>query len=315
MEQSITPEVALDLTASSGHPPTPEAALRAIDAAFSAHRHADALDIALPASLELIGLPALALPSPTPRDSGQPAGTRYRVCHSDFLQFRPAWLPEPRMPRDNDAVSTTGAIAHPTRPPRPTGLVYRRHLDALDSEISLRGLDAERDQAALHAWMNNERVNAYWGMKGPPEVHRQLLAALLADPHAQPLIGEFDGHAFGYFDVYWAKEDKVGRCYDAADHDRGLHMLVGDEQFRGPHRVAAWLGALVHYAFLDEPRTDRLVCEPRIDNRRMIDYLLRFGFTAVGPIELPNKQALLLSLTRDAFLQRGLRTDFQPATD
>ncbi|MCB4320895.1 acetyltransferase [Alcaligenes sp. 13f] len=228
------------------------------------------------------------------------------VKREDFLQCGRAWLSRALSnPRVDDYVQS-GALRHPQRPERPIGFVYSRYISQLGYRLSFRGLDPEVDQIHLHTWMNNERVNAFWGMQGTPEFHYQLLHALLADKHAQPLIGEFDGCPFGYFDVYWAKEDKVGQHYDAADYDRGLHMLVGDDRFRGEHRVEAWLASLIHYAFLDESRTQRLVCEPRIDNERMINYLRRFGFSVVGEIDFPHKKALLLSMTRDIFFKRGM---------
>ena len=55
-------------------------------------------------------------------------------------------------------------------------------------------------------------------------------------------------------------------------------MLVGEETHRGPAKVTSWLGALIHYLFIDEPRTRTLVSEPRADNARMIAYLRAQGF-------------------------------------
>ncbi len=37
--------------------------------------------------------------------------------------------------------------------------------------------------------------------------------------------------------------------------------------------MASWLSALVHYLFLDDPRTQRVVAEPRADNAKMIGYM------------------------------------------
>jgi hypothetical protein len=64
------------------------------------------------------------------------------------------------------------------------------------------------------------------------------------------------------------KEDRLGQYCDAADWERGVHVLVGEERFRGEHRVKAWLGSLVHLCFLDDPRTMTVALEPRADNER-----------------------------------------------
>jgi RimJ/RimL family protein N-acetyltransferase len=301
----------LDISANDGGVMPNDRALKAIEAAFFSPAHPEAITVdaavvpSLAASLRL---------EPTEGSRGDAVGKQLmRIKREDFLQCARAWLRAPRVERGQEAYVMSGPVQHPQRPDRPAGLVYSRHVPHLNSHLTFRGLNAGRDQEHLHAWMNNERVNTFWRMKGPPEVHRRLLHALLTDKHAQPLIGEFDGTPFGYFDVYWAKEDKVGQYYDATDFDRGIHMLVGEDQFRGPHRVAGWLPSLAHYAFLDEPRTQRLVCEPQIDNARMIDYLRRFGFTDIGPIDFPHKKALLLILTRETFLQGGMRPDFSQA--
>lgn len=283
-------------------------ALRTIESAFFSPDHPDMITIDAKGAVCL----GESLRMDTAKGEGHDAAgeQHIRIRREDFLQYAGAWLSQSRTMQQGEDYVMSGPVHHPLRPDRPVGLLYSRHIPHLGSELSFRGLDPDLDQENLHAWMNNERVNAFWGMKGPPEVHRKLLQMLLSDKHAQPLIGAFDGAAFGYFDVYWAKEDKVGQYYDAADYDRGLHMLVGEDGFRGAHRVAAWLPSLAHYAFLDEPRTERLVCEPRIDNERMIDYLLRFGFTEIGPVDFPHKKALLLILTKDAFLKGGMRPDF-----
>ena len=80
--------------------------------------------------------------------------------------------------------------------------------------------------------------------------------------------------AFGYFEVYWVKEDRLGEYCNAENWERGLHVLVGEEKFRGEHRVRAWLGSLVHYCWLDDPRTMTVTLEPRADNDRYVLLLL-----------------------------------------
>lgn len=66
------------------------------------------------------------------------------------------------------------------------------------------------------------------------------------------------------------KEDRLGPLYDVKDYDRGIHMLVGSNQHRGPQRVRGWLPSLVHCCFLDDLRTERVVAEPNNLNRKMI---------------------------------------------
>nr|POE47031.1 n(6)-hydroxylysine o-acetyltransferase [Quercus suber] len=126
------------------------------------------------------------------------------------------------------------------------------------------------DAELLHKWMNDPRVAYSWGETGPIEHQEAFLKAGLTSKHSFPVIGCFDGKPFGYFELYWVKEDRLathmGR--DCEDYDRGLHVLVGEQEFRGPHRIKVWLSALVHYCWLADLRTNNVVLEPRVDNEK-----------------------------------------------
>jgi hypothetical protein len=70
--------------------------------------------------------------------------------------------------------------------------------------------DRQTDLETLHKWMNNDRVNAAWGAAGPMSTQEQFLKDGLSSRHSFPVIGCWDGKPFGYFEVYWVKEDKFG---------------------------------------------------------------------------------------------------------
>lgn len=73
-----------------------------------------------------------------------------------------------------------------------------------------------------------------------------------------------------FIQIYWVTEDRLGPLYDSQAYDRGLHMLVGSEAHRGVHRIRTWLPSLVHYCFLDDARTNRVVAEPNEKNGKMV---------------------------------------------
>ena len=195
----------------------------------------------------------------------------------------------------------TTAIApqpHPQRPAKPQGEVYRRFDPQLGAWISLRTLDIDLDLERFSRWQNTPRVIAFWDEGGSLEEHRHYLEKLAADPHTLTLIGCFDDQPFAYFEAYWAKEDRIAPFYDVGDYDRGIHMLVGEQAHRGPHKVASWLSALTHYLFEDEPRTQRVVAEPRADNAKMIGYLQAQGYERIKEFDFPHKRAALMVLDR-----------------
>ena len=187
---------------------------------------------------------------------------------------------------------------HPQRPAKPQGEVYRRFDPQLGAWISLRTLDLDLDLERFSRWQNTPRVLAFWAEGGSLEEHRQYLEKLAADPHTLTLIGCFDDQPFAYFEAYWAKEDRIAPFYDVGDYDRGIHMLVGEQAHRGPHKVTSWLSALTHYLFEDEPRTQRVVAEPRADNAKMIAYLQAQGYERIKEFDFPHKRAALMVLDR-----------------
>lgn len=195
---------------------------------------------------------------------------------------------------------------HPARPPKPQGTVYRRWIPWLEDVFSLRTLAGEADLALLHLWMNDPRVDAFWNEAGDLAQHRAYLAKLDADPHMIPLLGCIGARAFCYFEIYWAKEDRLGPYYDAQDWDRGWHVLVGEEDCRGRNWVTAWLPSLMHYLFLDDARTQRIVGEPRVDHAAQLRNLDRAGFGRIKEIVLPHKRAVLVRLEREHFFSERL---------
>jgi hypothetical protein len=112
-------------------------------------------------------------------------------------------------------------------------------------------------------WLSNPRVSAFWGSYVP-----DFLTSALQSRHSFPVIGMWDGAPFGYFEIYWVKEDVLGRHIgsDADDFDRGVHVLIGEDWARG--RVQTWLTSLVHWEFTADYRTMSVCVEPRVDNAR-----------------------------------------------
>ena len=198
----------------------------------------------------------------------------------------------------------TAIASHPQRPAKPQGEVYRRFDPQLGAWISLRTLDIELDLERFNRWQNTPRVLAFWDEGGSLDDHRQYLEKLADDPHTLTLIGCFDDQPFAYFEAYWAKEDRIAPFYDADDYDRGIHMLVGEQAHRGPHKVASWLSALTDYLLQDDPRTWRIVAEPRADNAKMIGYMQAQGYARIKEFDFPHKRAALMVLERTIENQR-----------
>ncbi|KAB8304244.1 hypothetical protein EYC80_003661 [Monilinia laxa] len=162
---------------------------------------------------------------------------------------------------------------------------------------------AMTDLQLLNRWMNIPRVDKFWGCSGPIDTQEKFLKGNLTSNHSFPVIGLWDGKPFGYFELYWAKEDIIGRHVgdSVGDFDRGVHCLVGEDVYRGKHRVQCWITALAHWALVQDYRTSSFVLEPRVDNERFITHLQEAGFVKEREVTFPHKQAAFMKLRRECF--------------
>jgi acetyl CoA:N6-hydroxylysine acetyl transferase len=215
------------------------------------------------------------------------------------------WLPATRPPFPELFTATEGR-RHPLRPEAQAGTVYTRHIPWLDRTLSFRTLTERGDLALFSAWMNDPRVAGVWQETGTLAEHAAYIARLQADPASLPLLGCLDGTPFGYFELYWARESRLGTRYESDPYDRGWHVAIGDAAVRGRPYLSAWLPSLMHYLFLDEPRTRRIVGEPRADHAQQIRNLHGSGFATIATVDFPHKRAALVALSREHFIRDRL---------
>ncbi|UFZ04834.1 acetyltransferase [Bradyrhizobium ontarionense] len=226
------------------------------------------------------------------------------------MQRRANWLKDAARPACPPSYVMTDGKRHPRRPPKPVGRVYARFIPWLSDVVSFRVADVGRDLSLVHRWLNDPRVDAFWNEAGDLDKHRQYLSRILSDPHMLPLIGCFGEQPFGYFELYWAKENRIAPFYDAADYDRGWHVIVGEDAYRGRDFITAWLPSLMHYMFIDDCRTERIVGEPAAAHSQQLRNLELSGFSRIKNFNFPHKRATLVMLLRERFFGDRL---WQPA--
>ncbi|BGP20475.1 hypothetical protein JCM10213v2_008636 [Rhodosporidiobolus nylandii] len=274
---------------------------------------------------------------PTHPLARSPAGAtrqspRYTISRSaifqlfDFATDTPSSHSTPRAPFPclpvPPAPGAPSPFTHPLRPPQPAAeeVLYSRFLPHLTSPTAPTSpvyfklaTCTLKDLPTLHGWLNDPRVDQFWMEKGSMEQHQRFIEKNTEDPHVVPVIGsyvELEGEEVKkeeqavYAEVYWVKEDRLAPLMPEGtvqDYDRGLHMLVGSSAHRGPHRIRAWMPSLCHYCFLDDPRTNRVLCEPNEKNGKIIQYLESIGFKRHGSVTFPHKVSALMILEKKDF--------------
>ncbi|MDP2635980.1 MULTISPECIES: GNAT family N-acetyltransferase [unclassified Pseudoalteromonas] len=195
----------------------------------------------------------------------------------------------------------------PKRPINLTQEVYRRFDNELGKFISFKVADPDADIGIFHQWMHHPRVSEFWEMDLPKEELKSYLTDKFNTPFNLPLIGYFDDEAFGYFEVYWAAEDRIAPYYAWQGYDRGLHLLVGNDAYRGTRFFKAWCKAISHFIFLDCPMTQKIVLEPRHDNQKLFNQITKLGFIKEYEFEFPHKRAALISIEKVKFYKENFQ--------
>ena len=138
----------------------------------------------------------------------------------------------------------------------------------MSAKIKLTKDRTEQGTSSKKGKEKQTEVAKFFGEDGPLEQTEEFLRTALSSRHSFPVFGCWDGKPFGFFEIYWVKEDRLSKHLGGhvGDWDRGLHVLVGEQEFRGPQRVRIWLSALVHYCWLADMRTGAVMLEPRVDN-------------------------------------------------
>lgn len=213
----------------------------------------------------------------------------------------------------------TDGVRHPARPkpPRMGEIFYTRYIPSAERYLSFRVASASNnpvpylgpvsgspkehdhlktlsDTSLIQKWMASPRVSKFWG-----EYHPKFLTGSLNLKHSFPVIAMWDGVPFGYFELYWAKEDILGRYMDVGDFDRGIHVFIGEEWARG--KIPQWISSLAHWMFQFDSRTMNVYLEPRVDNVRFIQSLEKEGFMKDRQISFPHKQSWAVRLARDTW--------------
>ncbi|WP_457963684.1 acetyltransferase [Arthrobacter sp. D1-29] len=177
--------------------------------------------------------------------------------------------------------------------------VYQETLPALGT-LRLLPLVPEADADLIHGWVKEERAR-FWGMQNMSRDGVRDIYSFLdsLDTHHAYLISVED-NPVGLFQTYEPLQDPVGEAYEARRADTGLHLLLAPATQPVHNFTPILISGLIGY-LLSDPAKDRVVAEPDARNAKMIQRLRACGFELGAKVQLPEKEAQLVFLTRERF--------------
>lgn len=227
------------------------------------------------------------------------------LLRQTFYQWPELWLKKGSQYPDAAGWVKQDGVTHPQRAPQPEGEFYRRFVPSVNKVLSFRVIDLKQDLDVFHQWMNHPKIAPIWELGKPKEELAEYLKGREKDPHIFSALGCFDDEPFGYFELYWTAEDRLGPYYDADQYDRGLHLLVGNRNYLGRRYFYAWFTGLTHFMFLDDVRTQCVLGEPRADNRGLLQHMkIVPSYRVQKEFDFPHKRAALVECTRQRFFQQ-----------
>ncbi|MEH0934847.1 GNAT family N-acetyltransferase [Micromonospora psammae] len=180
-----------------------------------------------------------------------------------------------------------------------TATVHRRVDDRL-GEFALRTLDPDADAALLHGWVTHPKA-AFWLM-GDADVARvsEEYRRIAAHPHHDAFVGLWRGRPAFLAERYDPAHVELVGLHDARPGDVGMHFLCAPTDTPAHGFTRAVITTVVAWLFAD-PATRRVVVEPDVRNTAVHRLNAAVGFTVVGTVAKPEKDALLSVCTRDQF--------------
>lgn len=230
----------------------------------------------------------------------QSVGEHHR---EQFFQNPALWHHRGKYEITPETWTKTRGEPHPVRPGVPDGDLYRRFVPALQKTVSIRKI-TPADVETFHRWHNSPRVSFFWELNKSKDELAKYIEDGRKDPHQVPVILEVENKPVGYFELYWVKEDRLGAYYDSEAFDRGFHFLIGEKEHLGAVNTDAFVKAVLHFMYLDEGRTRRIMAEPRADNAKVLKYAeASIGWKKLKEFNFPHKRSALLENRREVFFQ------------
>ncbi len=169
--------------------------------------------------------------------------------------------------------------------------------------IKVKPLCLTRDIRPIHQWVNMEYTKTFWQMDWPyAKIYH----------HYRCFINSGLGYSLMFFiddikrpvalmDCYLAHADEVGKLYEVAPEDFGVHMLMAPQKNKISRLSTNVM--ITGLSFLFSLGVERIIGEPDARNSSANELVKRVGFRFVKEIEMSYKKANLYFCDKKDFLK------------
>jgi RimJ/RimL family protein N-acetyltransferase len=170
----------------------------------------------------------------------------------------------------------------------------------MTSTISFRGLQPA-DFPMLHEWLGRPHVAEWWGAPPTLDEVREKFEPLTGDgTPVLAYVAMLDGVPLGYIQTYVVRGSGDGWWPDEQDPGaRGIDQYLADASSLGRGLGTAMVRAFVARLF-EDPDVTRVQTDPSPRNARAIRCYEKAGFRALGVVDTPDGEALLMVCERPA---------------
>ena len=167
-------------------------------------------------------------------------------------------------------------------------------------DFTLRPLDLTTDLATVHAWVTHPKAVFFQMQHCTPEEVAAEYRRIAEHPYHDAFLGLWNDRPAFLAERYDPAHVELAGLYEAQEGDVGMHFLCAPTD-RPVHGFTLAVITTVMAWLFDDPRTRRVVVEPDVRNTAVQALNAAVGFTVVGPIQKPEKKALLSTCTRARF--------------
>lgn len=148
---------------------------------------------------------------------------------------------------------------------------------AMDSSITFRRMEINRDVRRLFEWLADDDVRR-WYDEGEHSVenYRRTFAP---EPTVNKFIVEIEGNPVGYLQTYWLSDEPDYAAQLGLDHDAvSIDMFIGDADWRGHGWGSRILTAALERMVFGEMQAEWACINPDPENTRAVRSYEKAGF-------------------------------------